>query len=628
MTAAVRATPTGAAAGRVAELDLRTEADVASGRVAARVLGRGLQLSDSMATRFATAVSEVCRNAVVHAGGGSITFSLEVRGRAANLVATIADEGPGIDDAEAAMMPRLDDATGAGVGLSRARRLVDDLRIFRRDSRGTVVEVVRSVPAGAAGRWDEALAAIGTTGPAGPLPHVTAAAGVSEPADERRDGRAPGSPDEPSAMRSGDGDAEEVARLRLDRDRLAVELEETNRGVVALYAELEDQAERLRRADELKSRFLSRVSHELRTPINSIAALSRLLADRVDGELTEGQATQVGYIQAAGAELSDLVNDLLDLARIEAGRVDVIPREFLLQSVLSSLRGTLRPLARPGVELRAEDVDAIPPLHTDEGKLTQILRNFVSNALKFTEAGSVTMRATLTEAGDRVRVDVVDTGIGIDPADLDRVFEEFVQVAGAHQIGVKGTGLGLSVSRGLATLLGGEVGVTSEPGTGSTFWVEVPVSYAPRTRDFESPPPAAASPTVLVIDDDATARYLVHHQLAVQGLRLLEAGTAAGGVELARRDRPDVVVLDLSMPDLDGLEVLERLRATEGLGGTPVIVHTGRRLTDDERRTIHRARATIVSKDAGPGAIASAVRAAIPRTGPEAGRDGAERSGR
>ena len=582
--------------GRAVELALLTEADVASARLAARSLGRHLELSDAMATRFATAVSEVSRNAVIHAGGGSITFSLDVRGRGANLVATVADTGPGIDDVEAAMTPRLDDPAGTGVGLSRARRLVDDLRIGPRDGGGTRVEVVRSVPSGAAGRWEAAISALGIAGREVPSGD---AASASE-----------------DSSRSPAADAEdEVARLRLERDRLAAELEETNRGVVALYAELEDQAERLRRADELKSRFLSRVSHELRTPINSIVALSRLLADRVDGELTEGQATQVGYIQAAGAELSDLVNDLLDLARIESGRIDVVPREFQLGAILAGLRGTLRPLAKPGVDLRVEPVDAIPTLATDDGKLTQIVRNFVSNALKFTDRGSVTIRARLDAAGRRVRVEVADTGIGIEPDDVDRIFEEFVQVAGGHQIGVKGTGLGLSVSRGLATLLGGDVGVSSVPGAGSTFWVEVPVSYVPPREDAGSASGGGRAATVLVIDDDPTARYLVRHELAAGGVRILEAGTGGDGAELARRDRPDVVVLDLSLPDIDGLEVLARLRATEGPDGLPVVVHTGRRLTDDERRAIQLARASVVSKDARPGALADAVRR-VPR-GPE-----------
>jgi signal transduction histidine kinase len=400
----------------------------------------------------------------------------------------------------------------------------------------------------------------------------------------------------------------EIAALRDERTRLAAELEETNRGVVALYAELEDQAERLRRADELKSRFLSRVSHELRTPINSIVALSRLLADRVDGDLSEGQSTQVGYIRSAADELSDLVNELLDLARIESGRVEVTAREFVLDTLLGALRGTLRPLARPDVELRFEPADDVPPLYTDEARLGQILRNFVSNALKFTSDGSVTVRNAFDPARGRVRIEVADTGVGIPPDELDRIFEEFVQVPGPHQIGVKGTGLGLSVARGLATLLGGEVGVTSAPGAGSTFWVEVPAIYrppaAPATVDGDAV--AAAHPTVLVIDDDPTARYLVRHQLAPAGFRLLEAENGADGIALATSERPDVIVLDLTMPDLDGLEVLSAIRAGPA-PDVPVIAHSGRRLSPAERAGLERQTVRIVAKDEPARAIAAAI---------------------
>lgn len=588
MTAVIDAGRDDPAAAPVVELAVRSEPDVASARLAARALGRGLDLGDATATRFATAVSEVCRNAVIHAGGGSIAFRLEVRGRQAAIVATVSDRGPGIADPEAAMTPRLGDPTGAGVGLSRARRLVDDLRIIPRDGGGSVVHLVRSVPAGAGARWAAAVSAID---------------------DSRR-----GQPAGPSS--TGADHVEEIGRLRTERERLAAELEETNRGVVALYAELEDQAEQLRRADELKSRFLSRVSHELRTPINSIVALSRLLADRVDGELTEGQATQVGYIQSAADELSGLVNDLLDLARIESGRVEVTPREFVIDELFGALRGTLRPLARPGVELRFEPTHGIPPLYTDEGKVGQIVRNFVSNALKFTEAGSVTVRAAFDPGAGRLRIEVADTGVGIAPDDLERVFDEFVQVPGAHQVGVKGTGLGLPVSRGLATLLGGEVGVTSAPGAGSTFWVDVPAIHVTRRADGDTPATQRTEGTVLVVDDDATARYLVHQQLAAQGLRLVEAATGEEGVELARGERPDVVVLDLSMPDLDGLEVLARLRAVADSATLPVIVHTARQLTRDELRAIDRAGATLLGKDARPGAVAASVRAALERDGP------------
>ncbi|HET7473927.1 MAG TPA: ATP-binding protein [Candidatus Limnocylindrales bacterium] len=583
------------------ELPLRTEADVAVARLAARSLGRGLELPDGTATRFATAVSEVSRNAVVHAGGGSIAFALDIHGRVATLLATVVDDGPGIPDVEAAMIPRLGDPAGTGVGLSRARRLVDDLRIAARGGGGTLVQIVRSVPNGAAERWDAAVAAVESA----PRIRATASSSPQRAADR-----------EPRPSDRGDGAAlaaaqAEITELREERTRLAAELEETNRGVVALYAELEDQAQRLRHADELKSRFLSRVSHELRTPINSIVALSRLLADRVDGELSDGQATQVGYIQSAAGDLSVLVNDLLDLARIESGRVDVYAREFLVETLFSGLRGTLRPLAKPGVDLRFVAADTIPPLFTDEGKVAQIVRNFVSNALKFTFSGSVTITPQFAADRGRLRIEVTDTGIGIAAEHLDRIFDEFVQVTGSHQVGVKGSGLGLSVSRGLAGVLGGEVGATSTLGEGSTFWVEIPAIHAAGSGADDAPTDLAAGPTVLVVDDDPTARYLVRHQLAPHGLRLIEAATGAAGLDLVRAERPAVVVLDLTMPDADGLDILAELRADRTTRTLPVIVHTGRELTAGERHRIEAANAQLVRKDAAAGAIAIAVQAAL-----------------
>lgn len=415
----------------------------------------------------------------------------------------------------------------------------------------------------------------------------------------------------------------EIGRLNEEQDRLEREIEETNRGVVALYAELEDQAERLRRADETKSRFLSRVSHELRTPINSVVALARLLHERVDGELTAGQETQVDFIRKAADELAVLVNDLLDLARIESGRVDVFAHEFLLASVFSGLRGTLRPLVtRPEVSLVFEPADGVPPLLTDEGKLAQIVRNFVSNALKFTSRGRVVVAATFQPETGLLRIAVTDTGVGIAGEDLDRIFDEFTQVAGAHQIGVRGTGLGLPVSRGLAELLGGTVGVTSEVGSGSTFWVEIPAIYSAPPAVATEPGGPSVAPTILVIDDDPVARYLTRHALATEGYRILESTAGRAGLERARTEHPDAIILDLSMPDLDGSVVLEELHGDAATGAIPVIVHTGRDLDEAEDRALRQEAAAIVSKSDPPAAIAAALRGVLDPAPSAEGRPG------
>ncbi len=255
------------------------------------------------------------------------------------------------------------------------------------------------------------------------------------------------------------------------------ELEDTNRGVVALYAELDEKADHLRRADELKSKFLSNMSHEFRSPLNSILALSGLLLSRSDGELTKEQDQQVGYIKRAAADLLELVNDLLDLAKVEAGKVEAKPIEFEVANLFAALRGMLRPLLlNQAVDLVFDDAGHIPALYSDEGKISQILRNFISNALKFTENGEVRVSAAISGPGE-IAFSVSDTGIGIAPEDQESIFQDFVQLDHPLQRRVKGTGLGLPLSRKLAEFLGGKVEVQSRLGAGSTFTLRIPTTW-------------------------------------------------------------------------------------------------------------------------------------------------------
>ena len=279
----------------------------------------------------------------------------------------------------------------------------------------------------------------------------------------------------------------EIERLRAELgareaelSRLRSELAETNSGVLALYAELEAQAEALRRASDLKSSFLSNVSHELRTPIASVINLSRLLLDeelgggRLDGE----QRRQVGFIARAGETLLEMVNSLLDLARIEAGRMEVKVRPLLVGDVLATLRGMFRPLVtRAEVSLVIEEPETRLTMRSDEGKLAQILRNLVGNALKFTERGEVRLHTSAD--GEWVSFTVSDTGIGIPGEHLERVFREFEQVPNALQAAARGVGLGLPLSRSLAELLGGTLTVTSVTGEGSRFTLRLPLVLQP-----------------------------------------------------------------------------------------------------------------------------------------------------
>jgi signal transduction histidine kinase len=257
-------------------------------------------------------------------------------------------------------------------------------------------------------------------------------------------------------------------------EELNQELAETNNGVVALYAELDDRAEQLKHASELKSRFLSYMSHEFRTPLGSITSIAGILADRTDGPLTEEQAKQVAFIKGSAQELTEMVNDLLDLAKVEAGRITISPAWFEMVDLFSALRGMFRPIVTStSIDLVFEEPVNVPQLFTDHKKLSQILRNLISNALKFTPQGSVRVSAQCREPG-RVSFRVVDTGIGIAPEHQQTLFNDFVQIDSPLQKRLRGTGLGLSLSRKLAQLLGGDIVVDSTPGVGSTFTLEVP----------------------------------------------------------------------------------------------------------------------------------------------------------
>jgi len=291
--------------------------------------------------------------------------------------------------------------------------------------------------------------------------------------------------------------SDDVLRARAEEleqqvEQLTAELEETNQGVVALYAELDDKAAELKEASELKSRFLSYMSHEFRTPLGSIRSIVRILLDELDGPLTSEQRKQVTFVQGSAVELSEMVNDLLDLAKIEAGRIVISPAWFEMVDLFHAIRGMFRPLlTSDAVSLILEEPTDIPPIYTDDQKLSQILRNFISNALKFTPRGEVRVRAERSGA-DRVTFSVADTGIGIAKEYHLAVFDDFVQIDSPLQRKWRGTGLGLSLSRKLARILGGDVAMTSEPGVGSTFSLTIPIRLADPDAPAEPPVSPAA----------------------------------------------------------------------------------------------------------------------------------------
>ena len=532
-------------------LKLEAERDIVLARQRARHVARLLGFDRQAQTSIATAVSEIARNTVTYGGGGRLSFSLEGSPPRQSLVMSFSDSGPGIADLQDVLDGSYVSPTGMGVGIAGTRRLMDTFDIESTPDRGTRLSFGKHLPAGSAPPPSAgSLAAELSKAQPGAL--------IEEVLTQNRD------------LLATMADLETMRRELSDAN---TELESTNRGVLALYAELDQRAEELKRASEVKSQFLSAVSHELRTPLTSITALSRMLAEQSDGPLNEEQQRQVSYVRQAADTLSRLVNDLLDLAKVEAGRMDLHATEIEVGDLLSALRGIMRPLlASDRVRLVFEDLTGGIALHTDEGKLAQILRNLLSNALKYTESGEVRITVSTPVEG-RVEFAVKDTGIGIPAGERQRIFEEFVQVRHALQTRTKGSGLGLPLSRKFAELLGGVITLASEPGQGSTFTLDIPV-VLPGATVGEAADKADAG-TILIVDDEESTRYVLRHMLEAEGSwTLAEAVDGTEGLRLAQAEHPDFVLLDLNLPGLNGFEVFRTLKGDPATAAIPILVLT------------------------------------------------------
>ena len=406
---------------------------------------------------------------------------------------------------------------------------------------------------------------------------------------------------------------EEKAALLAEQNKA---VEQKNREVEMTRKAIEEKAEQLAVSSRYKSEFLANMSHELRTPLNSLLILARLLSDNKEGKLSDKQVEYAKTIQAAGTDLLNLINEVLDLSKVEAGKIEIYASEVRIDEVTEYLERTFRAMAQQknvGFQLSA-DRAAIDTLRTDGQRLQQILRNLLSNAFKFTDTGSVSISIGMPMPGVGFRTDalraspenviafaVTDTGIGI-PADKQQlIFEAFQQADGTTSRKYGGTGLGLSISRELSRLLGGEIHVKSEPGKGSTFTLYLPREYhnvelpgegeasrAPELFDDESfnQPLAAEIPddraairpgdrVLLIVEDDVPFANLLLDAARERGFKGVVSLRGDTGFALARRLRPDAILLDIGLPAMDGLSILDRLKQNPDTRHIPVHIVSG-----------------------------------------------------
>ncbi|WP_086850011.1 HAMP domain-containing protein [Streptomyces daghestanicus] len=436
----------------------------------------------------------------------------------------------------------------------------------------------------------------------------------------------------------------ESQRLAMQLQERSDELQKQQGELQRSNAELEEKAALLATSSQYKSEFLANMSHELRTPLNSLLILARLLSDNPDGRLSDQEVQFATTIHRSGSDLLQLINDILDLSKIEAGRMDVRPKRLPLIKLLDYVHATFRPLTIDrGLAFELAVGEDVPrEMYSDEQRLQQILRNLLSNAIKFTASGKVELRVDrvkdtehryVRDTDDVIAFAVSDTGIGIAPEKLPVIFEAFQQADGTTNRKYGGTGLGLSISREIAGLLGGRIVAESEPGKGSTFTLYVPVvspghtapGPAPEDRP-ELPLPLTLQPTtagpfpapndtddswplptrleawtsgrpgrilagrrVLIVDDDIRNVFALTHVLGRVGMTVLYAENGREGIETLERS-PDVelVLMDIMMPEMDGYETISAIRRTPLWADLPIVALTAKAMPGDREKSIAR----------------------------------------
>ena len=381
-------------------------------------------------------------------------------------------------------------------------------------------------------------------------------------------------------------------------------------------SELQSANQELARANKLKSEFLANVSHELRTPLSAIIGFSQILLDGIDGPVNEEQLQDITQVNKSGQSLLSLINQILDLSKIEAGKMELSLERVELPMLISAVLDSISPLAQEkGLRIDTRFPPGLPAVEGDAARLKQILINLLSNAVKFTDRGHIEVIAQ--PSGRMVRIAVKDTGIGISREAQKLIFDEFVQGDGSSTRRHGGTGLGLSIVRKLVEMHGGAITVISEPGMGSTFTFTVPAwatgqgTATPlQPRPLRRPNQGLPGTAILVVDDDPSVRQLISRHLEQEGWKTVQASNATDALQLARESRPMLITLDIMMPDASGWWVLEKLKEDPQTAGIPVLVVT---IVEDQRLVFALGASDYLGKPYDRGALIAKIHRLLPR---------------
>ncbi|HXJ19924.1 MAG TPA: ATP-binding protein [Polyangia bacterium] len=416
-----------------------------------------------------------------------------------------------------------------------------------------------------------------------------------------------------------------LRRLAAGATRSAAELEARvaarTRDLEAAHTELEARSRRGEEADRLKSAFIANMSHEIRTPLNSVLALSQLLRDGVAGSLTADQRRYLEVIERNGQGLLHLINDILDLSRIEAGHIEIDAQNLDVSAQVEAVADALGPLATAkGLDLAIMLPPDLPRVRADADRFRQILTNLVGNAIKFTETGQVRVSADVRDGA--VTLHVTDTGVGISDAYRDKIFEEFFQVDQTLVRRQGGTGLGLAIARRLARLMGGDISVESVPGKGSRFSLRLARATGDAAPDAppDRPGPEAGPvlpASVLVVEDNEDNLFTLRQVLARLPLDLSFATSGRQAIEACRRQMPDLVIMDVQMPGMTGLQATGAIRSLPGGGRVPILALTAQAMKGDRERILAAGCDDYVAKPFQPKELIDAIARLLRRTPPD-----------